>query len=44
MVLRGRHRVKMKFGFSNNGRVLKSPFYLAVHLWNQSVTDLQTRL
>ena len=41
MVLRGRHKVKMKLAFSNKGRVLKSPYYLAVHLWNQLEVDVQ---
>ena len=44
MVLRGRHKVKMKLAFSNKGRVLKSPYYLAVHLWNQLEVDVQTSI
>ena len=41
MVLCGRHKVKIKLAFSNKGRVLKSPYYLAVHLWNQLEVDVQ---
>ena len=44
MVLRRRHKVKMKLAFSNKGRVLKSPYYLAVHLWNQLEVDVQTSI
>ena len=32
----------MKLAFSNKGRVVKSPYYLEVHLWNQLETDVHT--
>ena len=44
MVLCGRHKVKMKLAFSNKGRVLRSPYYLIVHLWNQLEADVQTSI
>ena len=44
MVLRGRHKVKMKLAFSNKRRVLKSPYYLAVNLWDQLEIDVQTSI
>ena len=45
MVLRGRPNVKMKLAFSNKGwGALRSPYYLAVHSWNQLETDVQISL
>ena len=41
-VLRGRHEVKMKLQYFNEGKVLRSPYYLMVNLWNQLDVKLQT--
>ena len=35
---------KMKLAFSNKGRVLNGPYYLAVHLWKQLETYVQTSI
>ena len=35
MVLRGRHKIKMKLLYSNEDQVLKSPYYMDINLWNQ---------
>ena len=32
LVLRDRHKVKIKLPYSNKDRVLKSPYYLSVNL------------
>ena len=42
MVLQGRHKVKMKILYTNKDRVIKSPYYLVVNLWNQLERDIQT--
>ena len=41
VVLRDRHKVKMKLPYSNKDRVLKSPYYISVNLWNQLDSDVQ---
>ena len=40
--LRGREKVRMHKPYSNKERVLKSPYYLAVNLWNQLDEEMQT--
>ena len=42
MVLRGRHKVKIKLQYSNKGEVLRSPYYLMVNVWNQLDVKLLT--
>ena len=42
LVLRGRHKVKMKLTYSNKDHALQSPYYqiLAISLWNQLEFDV----
>ena len=44
MVLRGRHKVKMKLTYSSKEHALQSPYYqiLAISLWNQLEFDVHT--
>ena len=41
MEFRGRHKVKMKLPHSLKERVLRSPYYLAVDVWNQPNENVQ---
>ena len=40
--LRGQEKVRMHKPYSNKERLLKSPYYLAVNLWNQLDEVMQT--
>ena len=41
IVLRSRHKIKMKIAYSDKDQVLKSPYYMVISLWNQ--LDEETR-
>ena len=41
IVLRSRHKIKMKLAYSDKDQVLKSPYYMVISLWNQ--LDEETR-
>ena len=42
IVLRDRHKIKMKFPYSNKDRVLKSPSYMSIDLWNRLEEETQS--
>ena len=42
IVLRGRHKIKMKLPYSNKDQVLKSPSYMSFNLWNQLDEETQS--
>ena len=41
IVVRTRPKVKLKLEFSKKQRLLNSPYYLIVELWNQMGVDVQ---
>ena len=46
MVLRGRHKIKMKLLYSNEDQVIKIPYYMAINLWiqlDEKTQSIETR-